>query len=481
MQVVDSTIANVAIPTIAGNLGASYSQGTWVITSYSAANAIVLPLTGKLARGFGEVRVFTASALLFSLASFLCGLAPDLTFLVLFRIFQGAAGGPMIPLAQTLLMNNYPTKFQVLALALWSATVSVAPVVGPVLGGFISDNHHWSRIFFINVPLGVLVAALVHPVLGPRESPVSKASWSALSFAFLAVGVGSLQLLLDKGKELDWFNSDLILGLGISSVVGITFLIAWEKHNPNPLMDPDLFKHRNFTVGATLISLGMMLYLGTVVLLPLLLQTHYGYTATWAGLATAPVGILPVLLTPVIGRFGGRGDPRIMISAGFLVFALCMLMRTGFAPGADLKFVVIPQFVQGLALALFFVPITSLAFIGLEPSKMAGASGLFNCLRTLFGGIGASVATTLWERREAFHHSRLVESIDGLDPEYLRAMEGMNAAGLGESEALGNLSRQITAQGHIFSAAEIYMLCAVCFVFLIAVTWLAKTKKPAAA
>jgi DHA2 family multidrug resistance protein len=481
MQVVDATIANVAVPTISGNLGASYSQGTWIITSYSVANAIVLPLTGRLAQRFGEVRLFLASTALFSLASLMCGFAPDLTFLVLFRIFQGAAGGPMMPLAQALLMNNYPVKKQVMALALWSTTVSVAPVCGPILGGIISDNYHWSWIFLINVPFGVLVVSLAGSILKNRETPMVRPRWSMISFVFLALGVGSLQLLLDKGKELDWFNSDLILTLGVISIVGITLLIVYERKNPNPLIDLDLFKSRNFSVGVTLLSLGMMLYLGTVVLLPLLLQSYLGYTATWAGIASAPVGILPVLLTPLVGRLAGKGDLRIIISFGFLVFILCMLMRTFFSPAADLRFIIVPQTIQGIALALFFVPITSLTFIGLPPSKMAGASGLFNCLRALFGGIGASVVTTLWERREAFHHARLTGAIDGINPVFLETMNTLGSMGMGESEAMAYINRQITVQGFVFSAAELYMLCAYCFLALIVVTWLAKGRRAPAA
>jgi DHA2 family multidrug resistance protein len=480
MQVVDATIANVAVPVISGNLGASYSQGTWIITSYSVANAIALPLTGRLAQRFGEVRLFLFSTALFSLASLMCGFAPDLTFLVLFRIFQGAAGGPMMPLAQALLMNNYPKERQVMALALWSTTVSVAPVMGPILGGLISDNYHWSWIFLINAPFGVLVVSLTYSILKDRETPVGRPPWSLISFSFLALGVGSLQLLLDKGKELDWFHSDLIIALGVVSVVGISLLIVYERHNPKPLIDLGLFKSKNFSVGATLLSLGMMLYLGTVVLLPLLLQSHMGYTATWAGIASAPVGILPVLLTPLVGRFASKGDLRVIITFGFLVFAVCMGMRSYFSPYADLRFILVPQTIQGLALALFFVPITTLTFIGLPPSKMAGASGLFNCLRALFGGIGASVVTTLWERREAFHHVRLTGHIDSGNPAFLETMSVLRSSGMDESQALSYINRQITSQSFVFSAAELYVLCAYCFLALIVVAWLAKGRRPEA-
>jgi DHA2 family multidrug resistance protein len=262
MQVLDATIANVAVPTIAGNLGASYSQGTWIITSYSVANAIVLPLTGGLAQRFGEVRLFLASTFLFSLTSLLCGLSTDLGVLVAFRVLQGALGGPMMPLAQSLLLNNYPRERQVMAMALWSTTVSIAPVFGPILGGYISDNYHWGWIFFINVPVGVIVLFLSGRLLAGRETLISNPPWSVISFGLLALGVGSLQMMLDRGKELDWFNSSEITALAVAAVVGLTFLIVWEKRTPHPLLDLDLFRLRNFKK-----CLSAWLHLATVTVL----------------------------------------------------------------------------------------------------------------------------------------------------------------------------------------------------------------------
>jgi DHA2 family multidrug resistance protein len=477
MQVIDATIANVAVPTISGNLGASYSQGTWIITTYSVANAIALPLTGRLAQKFGEVRLFLWSTALFALSSLACGLSGSLSVLILFRVLQGTLGAPMMPLAQTLLMNNYPRRLQMMALALWSTTVSVAPVLGPILGGVISDNYHWSWIFIINVPIGVVVVILARLVLSDRETRRSRPSWSGISFGLLALGVGSLQLVLDRGRELDWFNSPEVLTLGVLAVVGITLLLIWESRNPEPLIDLGLFRSRNFTVGLTLISLGMMLYLGTVVLLPLLLQSNFGYTAAWAGLATAPVGLIPILTTPIIGRFGSRVDQRYIISFGFAVFMCLMLYRSHFSPQADLRFVVVPQVILGLAIACFFVPITSLSFIGMDPSRIASASGVFNCIRTLFAAIGASVVTTIWERREAFHHARLSGLIDPFSPQAADTLGALSRLGLSQEQAAGFVARQITNQGFVLAGAEIFRLCAVCYVFMIGITWLAKPFK----
>ena len=474
MQVVDTTIANVALPTIAGNLGGSYSQGTWVITSYTVANAIVLPLSGRLAQHFGEVRLFLASTALFALTSLLCGLAPDLGTLVVCRALQGAFGGPMMPLAQALLLNNYPRERQTMAIALWSMTVAVAPVCGPILGGWISDNYHWGWIFFINVPVGVLVMFLTSRLLEGRESETSRPPWSAASFGLLALGVGAFQMMLDRGKELDWFNSTEITALAVTALVSLSLLITWERHNPAPLLDLSLFRRRNFTIGVILISLGMMLFLGTVVLLPLLLQTRYGYTATWAGLVTAPVGFLTIILTPIMGKYSAKIGLRPIISFGFLVFAICMHLRSRFAPTIDIWFVIWPQFIQGAAVAAFFAPIVTLAFAGLSPHKMAGASGLFNCIRTLFGAIGASAVTTLWERREAWHHVRLSGLLDPYNPLAAQALDSMTARGLTLEQAQFILTRQITDQGFILAATEIYRLCALAFLLMIILVWLAR-------
>lgn len=474
MQVLDTTIANVSVPTIAGNLGASASQGTWVITSYSVANAIVLPATGWLSRRLGEVRLFLWSTALFVASSFLCGIATDLSLLVLFRVIQGAVGGPMMPLAQSLLLNNYPRQRRNMAIALWSMTVSVAPVFGPMLGGYISDNLHWGWIFFINIPIGALVLLLTGVLLRGRETRTERLPFNVVGFSLLAIGVGSLQMMLDRGKELDWFNSTEIIILAAAAAVGIILLVAWEITNERPLVDFRLFSSRNFSVGVTCISLGMMIYLGTVVLLPLLLQTRFGYTATLAGLVSSPVGIIPVFLAPLIGKNAHKTDLRVLITISFVVFAFCMYLRTGFSPDVDMRFVLLPQFIQGIALSLFFVPLTALTFADLKAEQMAGASGLFNCIRTLFGAVGASVATTLWERREALHHARLTEHINPYNPLASDAFERLGRIGMDPEQSAAFLAQEITNQGFILAAAEIYQLCALAFLVMISFVWLAR-------
>jgi len=474
MQVLDSTIANVAVPTIAGNLAVSSMQGTWVITSYAVANAISLPVTGWLARRFGEVRLFMWSTGLFALTSLLCGLSTSLGMLVFFRVLQGGMSGPMLPLAQSLLINNYPPAKRNMAIALWAMTVSVAPIFGPVLGGWISDNYHWGWIFFINVPMGLVIVLMVSQLLKGRESKRVKLPLNVVGLGLLVIGVGALQMMLDRGKELDWFNSTEIIVLAITALVGLTFLVVWELGDKNPIVNLRLFLSRNFSVGVVCISLGMMLFLGTVVLLPLLLQTQFGYSATLAGLAAAPIGIMPVVLAPLIGKNMGKIDLRILISVGFLVFAACMYTRTWFTPEMDMRFVMIPQFVQGIANALFFTPLTALAFMGLKPEQMASAAGLFNFVRTLFGAIGTSLVTTLWERREALHHTHLTEHVNPYNPLALDALNSLQRLGMDAQQSAAFLARQVTNQGFIIAANEIYFLCSLCFLALIGVVWLAR-------
>ena len=475
MLVLDSTIANVAIPTIAGDLGASSSQGTWVITSFGVANAISIPITGWLAKRFGEVRLFLIATLLFVLASWLCGIANSLEMLIVFRVLQGAVAGPIIPLSQSLLLNNYPPEKRGMALAFWSMTIVVAPICGPILGGWISDNIHWGWIFFINVPIGLAVVLISWKILEGRESRISHQPVNTIGLILLALGVGALQLMLDQGRELDWFNSTEIVVLTIIAAVGLIALIIWELTDDNPVVDVSLFKSRNFTVGCVSTSLAFLVYSGTVVLIPLLLQQVYNYTATWAGLAAAPVGLLPILLAPIIGKFGNKIDMRILITVSFMVYALTFYWRAvTFEPEMTFMDVALPQFVQGLAVACFFMPLTTITLSGLPPEKMASASSLFNFLRTLDGSIGTSLTTFIWYNREAVHHTQLTEVINPYNPISQQFFQTMGSFGLSEEQTASYLAKQITAQGFIIGANEIFFVSAITFISLVVLIWFAK-------
>ncbi|MEJ4045297.1 multidrug efflux MFS transporter permease subunit EmrB [Erwinia sp. SLM-02] len=475
MQVLDSTIANVAIPTIAGNLGASNSQGTWVITSFGVANAISIPITGWLAKRIGEVKLFLWSTVAFAIASWLCGMSESLTMLIFFRVIQGIVAGPLIPLSQSLLLSNYPPAKRSIALSLWAMTVIVAPICGPILGGWISDNYHWGWIFFINVPIGVAVVVLTLQTLRNRETPTVIRPIDTVGLVLLVVGVGCLQVMLDRGKELDWFSSPEIITLTVVAVVAIVVLLVWELTDDHPIVDLSLFKSRNFTIGCLSISLAYMLYFGSIVLLPQLLQEVYGYTATWAGLASAPVGIIPVILSPIIGRFAHKLDMRRLVTFSFIVYAICFYWRAyTFEPGMDFAASAWPQFIQGFAVACFFMPLTTITLSGLPPERLAAASSLSNFTRTLAGSIGTSITTTMWTDRESLHHAHLTESVTPYSANSQEMYSKLEQLGMTHDQASAYLAQQITNQGLIISANEIFWASAGVFLILLVLVWFAR-------
>ncbi len=472
MNVLDSSIANVSIPAIAGNLGVSPAQGTWVITSFAVANAISMPLTGWLTRRFGAVRLFTASILLFTIASWLCGLAPSIEALIFFRVLQGLVAGPMIPLSQTLLLASYPRALAGMAMALWGMTVLVAPVVGPLMGGWITDHIAWPWIFYINIPVGVLAAAVTWSIFQERETPRARVPLDRIGLALLVLWVGSMQIMIDKGKELDWFGSPEIVVLALLAGIGFVFFLVWELGAATPIVDLRLFGQRNFLMGTVSLSLAYGLVFGNIVLLPLWLQQYMGYTATWAGLAMAPVGLLAIVLSPWVGKNIGRIDPRWMATTAFLGFAAVLWMRAGFDTQADFGTILLPTLLQGAAMAFFFIPLQSIAFAGLPPQRMPAATGLSNFVRITAGAVGTSVFTTLWESRAALHHANLSEHISLMNPASVQALAGMEQAGYSHAQALANIDRMITQQAFTMAATDLFYLSSVLFLGLIALVWL---------
>jgi DHA2 family multidrug resistance protein len=474
MNVLDTTIANVSIPTIAGDVGVSPGQGTWVITSFAVANAISVPLTGWLTQRFGAVRLFVTSVLLFVLASLACGLSSSLQMLIVFRVMQGAVAGPMIPLSQTLLLQCFPREKAGMALAAWGMTTLVAPVLGPVLGGWISDNMSWPWIFYINIPTGLIAAAATWRLLRERESVTVKRPVDGVGLALLVIWVGSMQIMLDKGKELDWFGSGEICALAIVAVVGFCFFIAWELSDDHPVVDLSLFRSRNFTAGVIAIALGYGIFFGSVVLLPLWMQQYLGYTATWAGLVTAPIGIFALMLSPVVGKLLPKSDPRLLASASFLIFAGVSAMRAGFTLEATPWVIILPQLIQGAATAMFFIPLTSLALSGLHPARIPAAAGLSNFLRMTAAAFGTSISTTMWDDRAALHHARLVEHINAYDGAARQTIATLTAQGMPQQQIMALLDRQATSQAYMMSANDFFTLAALLLVLLAAAVWLAK-------
>ena len=474
MNVLDTSIANVSIPAIAGDLGVSPDQGTWVITSFGVANAISLPLTGWLTRRYGQVRLFVASTVLFVLASVLCAIAPTLGALIAFRVLQGAVAGPMIPLSQSLLLSSYPKDKAGSALGIWSVTTLVAPVAGPLLGGWITDNISWPWIFYINVPVGIVAAGVAWLLYRSRETATQRVPMDAVGLALLVIWVGALQVMLDQGKDLDWFASTEIRILAITALVGFALFLVWELTEEHPIVDLHLFGRRNFWTSSLAISLGYGTFFGNLVVLPLWLQQYMGYTATQAGFVLAPVGLFAILLTPVIGRTIEKVDPRAYATGAFAVFALVLWMRSHFNTQADLSTLMIPTVVQGIAMAMFFIPLVTLSLSGLPADRIPAASGLFNFARITAGSFGTSIATTVWDHRATLHHVQLVESVSAPGSPALEAITRLQAQGMTAEQSQALLNRLIDQQAFMLSANDVFRVSAVLFLVLIAVVWLAK-------
>ena len=477
MTVLDTSIANVSIPAISGDMGVSPGQGTWIITSFAVANAISVPLTGWLTMRFGQVRLFTASVLLFVLASWLCGLAPNIESLIAFRVLQGLVAGPLIPLSQTLLLASYPQALAGIAMALWAMTTMVAPVMGPLLGGWITDNVAWPWIFYINIPVGLFAAALTWSLYRTRDPGPRRVPLDYVGLGLLVLWVGALQIMIDKGKELDWFNSNQIVVLAVVAAVSFAFFLAWVLTEPHPIVNLRLFARRNFLMATVALSVAYGLFFGNVVLLPLWLQQYMGYTATWAGMVTAPVGLLAILLSPWVGKNVGKIDPRKLATVAFLGFALVLWMRSQFNVQAPVMTILIPTLLQGAAMAFFFVPLQAIIFSGLKPEQMPAASGLSNFVRITAGAFGTSLFTTLWDDRAAMHHAHLAESVNLGNNAATSAMAQLAAAGPTPEQASATINRLLDQQAFTMAVTDVFYLSAVLFIALIGLVWMTQPKR----
>ncbi|WP_017461735.1 DHA2 family efflux MFS transporter permease subunit [Dyella ginsengisoli] len=472
MQVLDTTIANVSLPTIAGNLGVSSNQSTWVITSFAVSMAISLPLTGFLTRRFGEVKLFVWSTLLFALTSFLCGVSQSMGMLILFRAIQGAVAGPMYPITQSLLISIYPPAKRGMALALLAMVTVVAPIAGPILGGVITDNYSWPWIFFINVPIGIFASSVVAAQMRERVEKTERPKIDYVGLITLIIGVGALQVVLDKGNDEDWFNSTFIVVTSIISAIALAVFLIWELTDKDPIVDLKLFRHRNFSAGTLALVLAYAAFFSIGLLVPLWLQRNLGYTSTWAGFATAPLGVIPVLLTFIVGKYAHRMDLRLLASAAFVVMGVTCFMRSDFYLGIDFTHVALVQLIQGLGVALFFMPVLSILLSDLQQNEIAAGSGLATFLRTLGGSFAASITTFLWEHRAVVHHAQLAERINPYNPVATGAIEQLG--GGNDQLAAGMINGMITQQGYQIAFNEVFHMLGWIFIALVAVIWLAK-------
>ncbi|GJH18400.1 DHA2 family efflux MFS transporter permease subunit [Caballeronia novacaledonica] len=482
MNVLDSSIANVAIPTIAGNLGVSVDEGTWVITLFAAANAISIPLTGWLTQRVGQIKLFVWAILLFVVSSWLCGIAPNLPVLLAARILQGAVAGPLIPLSQAILLGSYPKEKSSTALSLWAMTATVGPIAGPALGGWITDSYSWSWIFYINIPVGLFAAGVTWAIYRERETPAKRVPIDKVGLISLIAWVASLQIMLDKGKDLDWFNSPVIVALGVFALISFVFFLIWELTEKNPVIDIKLFMGRNFLGGTVAISVAYAVFFSNLVLLPQWMQEYLNYRSVDAGLVTAPLGIFAVILAPVMGKLMPRSDARVLATLAFLGFAAVFFMRSHYTTGVDTFTLVVPTLLQGIPTALFFVPLTAIILSGLPPAKIPAAAGLSNFVRVFAGAVGTSLASTGWNDRTILHHSQLVEQASVHNPTFVDAIGSVQSTlGGSPAQALAFFERSLTTQAAMLGLNDIFWLSAVIFIAIVPLIWLTKPGKGAGA
>ena len=467
IALLDTTIANVSVPNIAGGLGVSANEGTWVITSYSVAEAITVPLTGWLAQRFGSVRVFVTAMTLFGLFSALCGLAPSLNLLVVCRVLQGLSGGPMIPLSQTLLLRVFPKHLSGQAMGLWGMTTVVAPVAGPILGGTLCDTYSWPWVFYINVPVAMLTAFLALRALRPFEDKTRKAPIDLVGLGLMIVWIGALQIMLDKGEEDDWFNSSFIVTLAITTLIGFVAWLIWEATEREPIVNIRLFLNKNYAIAFGVLCLCFGSYFASVVIQPLWLQTNLGYTATWAGYAVAPSGVLAIILSPVAGRLLSKVDPRLMLFLGVSGAALTMFWRAGFASNINFLAIALPQLVTGGFMIFFFIPVFGLGLGQLKPQEMASGAGILSFGRTMAGAFGASLATTAWSNGARTARVQLLNQTDTH-----AAVQALTGVGLSLGQATSQFEGIVQGQAvmlatdKVFATIGVLMLLAACSIWL---------------
>lgn len=475
MVVLDTTITNVAMPTISGDLGVSTTEGTWIITAYAVAEAITVPLTGWLSRRFGQVRLFSLAVIAFVIFSICCGLSRSVGSLVFFRILQGLAGGPLIPLSSTLMLAVFPKDKANVALSLWGIVTVVAPIFGPILGGLISDNMSWPWVFYINIGFGVFVVLGAKSVLRNHESAVRRTRVDGIGLALLVVFVTAFQIVIDKGRELDWFDSSFIIISAAIALVSLVLLVIWELTDDDPALDLSVFKSRNWLASTVSLSLMFGIFFGNIVLTPLWLQQQMGYTATWAGYATAPMGVLAVITAPIVGRLMPKVDARWIVSIGMGVLATSFFMRAHLTTQGDFVSIVIPMFVIGAGIPACIICLTSLGVSDLPDDKVTNGAGLQNFLRILSMAVGASLTQTYWEHMTKSNRAELDAAID---PSHAGAITENAFRALGsEQSAAALFSRQIDSQAVMLATNDFYAMATILMLASILVVWLIKRPK----
>lgn len=476
MEVLDSTVVNVSLPHIAGSLAADVDQSTWVLTSYLVSNAIVLPATGWFSSVFGRKRYYMASVVIFVVSSFLCGLAPSLMSLIVFRVLQGLGGGALQPISQAVLLECYPRRQRGIGMAIFGIGVVFAPIIGPTLGGWLTDQYTWRWIFYINIPIGILALVMSHIyVVDPPYLQRGVVKMDYIGLGLLALSIGALQIVLDTGQRHDWLQTDWIAQLALVAIVGLIVLLIWEWYSEHPIIDLRVLKIPNFPSGVLLMFMvGVALY-SSSVLQPLFAQSLLGYTAMLSGLALSPGGVGTLVFMPVVGSLVDKWNPRYLIMAGFLLAAVSLYKMSQYTLDISFWQLAYPRIYLGVGLAFLFVPLATAAFAFVPSERTGAATGIFNLLRNIGGSFGIAAATTALAKRAQFHQFRLVENVTPFSSGYTNwhdsAVSTLVASGQSQETAnqtaLALVYQTVQVQANLMSFVDTFWMAAVLMLVLI--------------
>lgn len=473
MVVLDLSIANVSVPHIAGDLGISMDQGAWIITSYAVAEAICVPLTGWIAQRFGAVRAFVLAMLGFGLFSAMCGLSISLTMLVVCRIGQGLCGAPLMPISQTLMLRVFPPEQRGMAMGIWAMTTLAGPAMGPIIGGTISDNLSWHWIFLINIPLAVLCAAAAWWLLRGVETPTRKLPIDGVGLILLVFWIGALQIMLDIGRDHDWFADPLIVALAIMAFLGFLVFVIWELTEEHPIVNLRIFANRSFSAGVFTLALSFGAYFAGIVIIPQWLQTSLGYTATLAGLTTAFAAMAAITTSQIAARMLTRADPRLMVSLAVGWLGLMTLLRVGWTTDADFWTLSLPQLLQGFGMSFFMIPLTVISLSTIKPQDMASATGLQSFVRTLALAVSTSLALSIWGNAQRTSHNALA---DTLQPD--ATMATLSAQGMSTEQARQIIASMVDQEATTLALNHTFLISAVVLFVAAGLIWLSPRPRP---